>query len=304
MYYFIVNESGGSGRAKKTWHSVKTILRSRGISYKAFRTEYAGHACSLAYSISSLSDKDIKLIVVGGDGTINEVINGINDLSKIKLGIIPTGSGNDFARGFNIPKNATMALDRILAGDEGGYVDIGRIDLDNGNSRYFGISSGIGLDAIVCKKALHSKQKALLNRLGMGKLTYLLLTIETVFSMKYTNAFIKTDKFIKQLNGLIFFSSMNMKAEGGGVPIAPNASFDDGKLSLCSAYGIKKTKAFCYLPFLAKGKHEKFKNVFCSDANYVDIKLDSPMTVHADGEYLGEHNHIYVECLHKALQIL
>ncbi len=304
MYYFIVNESGGSGRARKTWIEVKTILKARDVSYKAFRTEYEGHASLLAEKIAALADDDIRLIVVGGDGTINEVINGIGDYSKIKLGIIPTGSGNDFARGFNISKNVESAVDRALSSEDGKAVDLGRVILDDGTERYYGISAGVGLDAIVCKKALDSKQKVFLNRFGLGRLTYLLLTVETVFSMEKTNARIETENGISKLSDIIFLAAMNMKAEGGGVPMTPDASYDDGYLSICSAYDISRPKAFTYLPFLACGKHYGFKNVLKNDVSYVDITLEKPVTVHADGEYLGEHSHIRMECIKRVLKIL
>lgn len=135
----------------------------------------------------------IYLITVGGDGTLNEVINGITDFSRIVLGILPIGSGNDFARGMGISKdtlsNLEQMLDLIESASEGTAIDLGEVSCEALDTpKYFAISSGAGLDAIVCKKALHSRLKKFLNQLHLGKLTYLLLTIESLFSMTTCDA--------------------------------------------------------------------------------------------------------------------
>lgn len=95
---------------------------------------------------------------MGGDGTINEVINGICDFSKVKIGIIPTGSGNDFVRGMGITKNPKTIIEKVINNSDEKLIDLGIATTEFGR-RYFAISGGIGLDAIVCKKALESKQK-------------------------------------------------------------------------------------------------------------------------------------------------
>ena len=124
---------------------------------------------------------------------MNEVLNGITDFDKVRFGMIPSGSGNDFARGLMIDKNPNIALHQILKAisREKNGIPVSRVDIGQvrwgeteEESRIFGISSGIGLDAIVCKKALHSKLKKVLNKIHLGKLTYLLLTVSSLFSMK------------------------------------------------------------------------------------------------------------------------
>ena len=143
MYYFIVNYTGGGGKARKTWNRVHDLLKDKKIEYKAYVTKYPGHAGELAAKISEMDDEDIRLVVVGGDGSINEVLNGITDFERIRFGVIPTGSGNDFARGMGIPKDPDKALDIILASVVGRNIDIGEVTTGNGARSYFGISSGI-----------------------------------------------------------------------------------------------------------------------------------------------------------------
>ena len=321
MYYFIVNISGGSGKVKKTWVQVRNELNKRGIKYKAFQTKGPEHAKVLAGKISDLDEDDIHIVVVGGDGTINEVINGIGNFEKITLSVIPSGSGNDFARGLGISKNPIEALNRILDPKaKTKRIDLGSLTV-SGKKRFFGISSGIGLDAIVCKKALDSKIKKVLNKFNMGSLTYLILTVISLFSMRYidteieiydegddtsghdseSNGLVLKEKL--KLNKMIFAAFMNVKAEGGGVPMAKNALYDDGKLSLCIASNISKLNAFVKLPMLVMAKHEKIKGFDLIDARKVVVKIKEPAVVHADGEYVGDEKEVTVEAIKWILRI-
>ena len=311
MYYFIVNYTGGSGKAKKTWNRVHFLLKQKGINYKAYVTKYTGHATEIAKRISELEEEDIRLVVVGGDGTINEVLNGITDFSRIRFGLIPTGSGNDFARGMGIPKDTDAALDMLLSATRGVDIDLGEVTTENGYKRIFGISSGIGLDSIVCKKMLSSKTKNILNRFRIGHVAYILLTISTLFSMETY----KVKVWMKLSNGkdseqslsfkdLIFLAAMNFPAEGGGVPMNPMAKYDDGLLSICAVSGIPKWRTFLMLPVLMKSKHVGKKGFMLQDVEYLVFDADRPMVLHGDGEYLGDEKHIEMKVLRGILNVL
>jgi len=305
MIYFIVNKQSRTGKGALIWREIRTILKEKGISYKSFYTEYKGHATKLAKNLSSNLKEEIKLVVVGGDGTVNEVINGIVDFEKVCFGIIPTGSGNDFARGLGIKGDIRQHVERIISGKQIERIDLGCVSYGDNKSRYYGISSGIGMDAIVCKKALNSKLKTFLNRFHIGKLTYLILTIQTLFSMETAKVKVRFDnKTIKSFNRLIFCAAMNFRAEGGGVPMAPRADAKDGKLSLCFAHGIPKWKTFFMLPLLVLAKHEKLSCFYITECKTCEIKLSKPVVAHADGEYLGDVSSIFYECLPGKLKII
>lgn len=311
MLYFIINEQSGGSRSKDTWKEIQQVLEERKIAYRAQVTEYEGHAQVLAKEISEQSEEEIGLVVVGGDGTINEVINGMTNFDKVRLGVIPSGSGNDFIRGIGAGKNVAENLENILTAMEKPKEEMKRIDLGqvrwNGGEkpRLFAISAGVGLDAIVCKKALKSRMKKILNWFHMGKLTYLILTVQSLFSMKTATAAIRFDKSrTKHRERLIFAAAMNVRAEGGGVPMAPRADFGDGKLSVCQAYGIPKWRTFFCLPLLAMAKHENLNGFNLTDATDCEVKLKEPMVLHADGEYCGEVTEIHFSCLPGKLMIL
>ena len=114
MLYFIVNEKSKSGNAKQIWKDIEEVLKVRNVSYQVFVSEYRGHAGKLAGEICAMDDDDICLVAVGGDGTANEMINGIIDFEKVRFGVIPTGSGNDLARGLALSKDPKNGIVHIL----------------------------------------------------------------------------------------------------------------------------------------------------------------------------------------------
>ncbi|MBQ3545021.1 MAG: YegS/Rv2252/BmrU family lipid kinase [Lachnospiraceae bacterium] len=322
MYYFIVNTKSRSGKSLLVWKNVRKVLKEANVEFKAYETQYEGHALKLAKDICKKKDEDKSLIIVGGDGTVNEVINGINDngiedFDKVKVGLIPAGSGNDFARGLGISGNETDIIKEILEREKiakdynekksFAKIDIGQVLWKEDNlekSRVFAISSGVGLDAIVCKKTNTSKLKKVLNKVKLGKLTYILLTVETLFSMTTFMADIKVKDEKFKLNKVIFMANMNVRAEGGGVPMAPNANPADGNLHMCMACGIPKWRTFFCLPLLVMAKHEGIKGFDIIDNEECEIVTDKPIVLHADGEYLADTKEIKYICLKEKLCIL
>ncbi len=304
MYYFIVNEMGGSGRSQEIWSTIKQRLDSNGTEYRFYITKYKDHAEKIAKMVSEYRDNDIKIIVVGGDGTINEVINGISDFSKVEFGVIPTGSGNDFINGLGFSADYEESLDRVLNSTGTRLIDIGQAQGDDLLPRCFGISCGIGMDAIVCKNADDSGLKRFLNKIHKGELTYKLMTVITLFSMEYMKATVTFDGRKKYFKKLIFLSGMNMPAEGGGVPLRPDADPSDGIISFLAADSIGKCSALLKLPKLVAGKHKKTKGFFFESGSDVMIKTERPAVLHLDGEYYGDVSDVHIKCLNKVLKII
>ncbi|MCR4823687.1 MAG: diacylglycerol kinase family lipid kinase [Treponema sp.] len=307
MYHFIVNIHGGSGKAFLKWNKIRELLKAKKVEFKTHVPQRVGHAMQLAKDISELDEADIKIIVVGGDGTINEVLNGITDFSKVKLGLIPTGSGNDFTRGLKLPRhNFKKALDIILNSKADKKIDLGRSTvLSSNDSRIFGISSGFGLDAIVGTGINEAKIKKILNWLHLGKLSYAFLTIQTLFTMKTYSVSVKfDDEQPINFDKLIFLAAMNFKAEGGGVPMAPKAKGDDGLLSVCIAAGVPKILTFFKFPLLCLGLHGKSKGFYLRNCRSLEIKSTSKSILHTDGELVGSVDWVKFEILPQKLTML
>lgn len=306
MIYFIVNSKSRTGKGLDIWKQVREHLKQNNVDFKAFETKYEGHATLLAEKICRLPYDEITLVTIGGDGTVNEVINGITDFNKVRFGVIPTGSGNDFARGLDITDDPILQTDIIINSTTTDTIDIGKVWWEGCEKpRYFAISAGVGLDAIVCKKALTSKLKTFLNKLHLGKLTYIILTVQTLFSME--TAEVKAtldDGEEREFSKLIFAAAMNFRAEGGGVPMAPRADAKDGLLSMCIVHGIPKWVTFFCLPFLVLAKHEWIKGFDIVNCKRCEIKLDKPVVLHEDGEYCADVEHVVMECVPGKLRLI
>lgn len=304
MYYFIVNEYGKSGYGRREWRELKDELFLRDIPHKAYLTESPGHAQKIAKKISELDEDDITIIVLGGDGTLNEVINGITDFDKVRVGLIPLGSANDFAKGMGIPTNSIDALSAIV--DTNGFtnIDIGRTTFGD-TERLFAISSGVGLDALVCKKVENSKLKSALNKVGAGDKSYAIITVQSFVSMETTNVSVEyEDGNVDSFDKLIFLAGMNMPAEGGGVRMAPDAKPDSGHLVMVCGYDRTKLQAPASMAKLLMGKHSESKEFSLKDFTSITIRSESPLALHTDGEYLGDYTEVKMECLPGKLRFI
>ncbi len=306
MYYFIVNTQARNGNAEYIWNIVKDVLKREAIQYKAFETSFEGHATELAHKLCQLDEEKVNIIILGGDGTINEVVNGITDFHKVRLGVIPTGTGNDFARNLGIRGTTEDIIHDILECENGTRIDLGVISWDQRKKRrLFSISSGIGFDALVCKYSMTSRVKKILNSIKMGKLAYLILTIRSLFAIKTFDlkaSFGNNEE--KKFKDVIFSVGMNLRAEGGGVPMAPSSDPCDGLLAFCIAADIPKLSLPYCLVRLVLGKHERLKCFHIYNEGSFHIKTDAPVVLHADGEYLGDVSEVWYECLPQKLEIL
>ena len=307
MYHFIVNIHGGSGKAFLKWNKIRALLNEKKLEFKVRVPQAVGDASRIAREISELPEEDIRIVVVGGDGTINEVLNGITDFSRVKLGLIPTGSGNDFTRGLKLPRhNPKKAVDILLNSKGDKKIDLGKSTvLSTGDSRIFGISSGFGLDAIVGTGINEAKIKKILNWVHLGKLSYAFLTIQTLFTMKTYEASLSFDgeEAIK-FNKLIFLAAMNFKAEGGGVPMCPKARGDDGELSVCVAAGVPKILTFFKFPLLCLGLHSKSKGFYLRNCKTLELSSSENSILHTDGEFVGNVDSVKFEVLPAKLTML
>ena len=127
MLHFIVNRNSRTGEGSKVWKQIRTVLEENDVAYQAHVTEYEKHAAVIAGEICRQADGPVSLVVLGGDGSINEVINGVKDLSRLRLAVIPAGSGNDFAGGLGLSMDPVRQTERIIEAER--MQDYEQIDL-------------------------------------------------------------------------------------------------------------------------------------------------------------------------------
>lgn len=282
-YHFIVNAKSRSGMGGMAWKMLEPELKKRRTDYLCHLTERKGHAKKIAAQITE-DGKKHTLIVMGGDGTVNEVINGIADPSKVMFGYIPIGSSNDFARGLGLEKDPLKALDIILKPTKITELDLGELR-NRAGSRRFAVSAGIGFDAAVCHEVCVSKWKVLLNRIGLGKLSYAVVALDRLKKDRTVKMKVRLSDGTEQVFEKTYFAAfMNLPYEGGGFKFCPDASPSDGILDIIVVHGITVPKTLFLLPLAFAGKHVGFRGITFLKCAGADVEADVPMPLHTDGE--------------------
>lgn len=299
MYHFIINPASRSGKGLKIWkEQVEPLLHEKHVAYRCHFSERPGNVAKLVSEIlASAKEFPVPMIILGGDGTVNEALQGITDTSKVILGYIPTGSSNDLARDLRLPKEPSAALKLILKNDSAKPMDLGTVTYPDGETRRFCVSCGMGFDAAVCQEALHSKLKKVMNKVGLGKLTYLGIALKQLFAAKAISGKLALggDTYVN-IGNMLFTACMLHRFEGGGFMFAPDADDRDGILNICAVGDLPKLLILLALPTAFKGKHYRFKGVTPYKAGKLIIEASSPLWVHTDGEVTRKSSRITVTC--------
>lgn len=270
-YLFIVNPAAGKGKALALIPKIKESFDDENIDYSIKITEKKGHG-------EKIAEEGIKkgfshIISVGGDGTAYEIINGIKK-EKVVLGVLPAGTGNDFARMIKMPKEYPKVL-KMIKTAETKRIDIGKI-----NDRYFLNFSSVGIDAEIAKETEKIK------RYISGPSAYVVGVLKTFFKYKNEEVNIQIDeKQIKRNIELVAIG--NGKYYGGGMKINPMAEFDDGLLDICLVNKMSKIKFALLFLTVFKGNHLKFREVESFRGKRVKICGDESLLLNADGNIVG-----------------
>ena len=305
MFHLLINPSGGAGKANKLFNE---IIKPR---FDLAKVEYKIYYSTLEYDLDKLvndinqSDNEETIVIVGGDGSMNDAINGINNFEKIKLGYIPSGSGNDLALGLELP-DINELLNRIIDNKVLRRIDVGEVIYnDKIEHRYFNISCGIGFDAEVTEKVNRSKLKKYLNKVGLGKLAYTLISIGLIFSTKNASMKIILDDKEYEYHNTLFVVGMNHKYDGGGFMFCPEAKDDDGVLDFCIASPKGSNMIFFKaFPTAYKGNHLKFDCIDIKKGYQAKIISDKPLWVHTDGEVKLQSTNITMVVHHQLLKMI
>lgn len=306
IYHFILNPASRSGKGQQLWDTViEPYLQAAQIHYEAHFSREAGDVTRLTQEITSVeSTEPHRIVILGGDGTMDEALQGIYDLSCAVLGYIPIGSGNDFTRDMPIPRDPLKALKAILEAKGTTSMDIGTTTYSDGTSRRFIVSSGIGFDAAVCEETNRSDMKGFLNKIGLGKLTYLGVALKQLFASKAISCQIRLDDGEPiSIEKILFVAFMNHMYEGGGFKFAPQADYRDGLLDLCVVGDLSKALILVALPTAFLGKHYMFRGIAAYRARKIEIQTSAPLWVHTDGEVSRRSDHLTVTCQKQALQM-
>jgi len=285
---FIVNPIAGSGRAHDIVPRIEAWLAEHGTEARLLETREKGHAERLAAAAADLGHD--RVIAVGGDGTIQEVLNGLlasgagTDGALPSVGLVPAGRGNDLARSVDLPIDPIACLP-ISIGATTRPFDVGMARGEDGRQRYFGAAGGAGFDAQVAyTMAVH-------RRFWMrGEAGYFLGTLNEL--RRFRNGELRVtligdgeDRVVAQR--FLFVAFANGPVYGGGMRICPDASVDDGWLDICLVGDLSRIEALRELPGIYQAKHVNNAKVEIVRARSVRVEGDATTRVHLDGEPFG-----------------
>lgn len=268
MYHIIANPTAGSKKVVRMLKKVRKILDERGVEYTVHATTHKGEGREIAEELTK--EDGVEIIALGGDGTVHEVLNGIRDVTKCRFGIIPSGTGNDFAATAKLPYDAEKALDVILNGEvkDTDYLTVG-------GKRCMNVS-GMGIDVDVLVRCSKGKQA--------GKIKYLRNLIVSFFKYKGNEVTVECEGETFTQKSLVVVAC-NGKKFGGGIPICPVAELEDGKMDVIAVECLKSRwdilRAFI---LLMRGKIMTYPHKRYFKTERVKITPSKPEVVNLDGE--------------------
>ena len=299
-FKLIMNPAAGTGGTESLLPIVLDELRQGGITPHVSRTECPKHAIELAKQ--AVADGYDTILAMGGDGTTNEVVNGLmshyHGEPMGTLGIIPVGGGNDFCAAINWPADVRQAC-RRLASAQRRLIDIGKI-----NERYFVNVAGAGFDTTVSVEAYKMREMPGLSSLR-GFPLYLLAVFKTLFlNYKIPVTTIRHDDQVL-VQPTLMIAVANGPRYGGGFLIAPQATADDGLFDVCVAGYLNRLGILKLLPHVMKGTHVGKKQVLMLRARRVALEGDLATCAQVDGElYPNDSGSFVFELLPKSLWVL
>ena len=272
MIAIICNPTAGNGRGKKEGIKIDETLRRQGRACRLLLTEYPGHATALAKR--AIEDGAELVLSVGGDGTAYEVASGLLG-SSMPLGIIPAGTGNDFVKTIGVPMQPEKALEHVLS-HPAKKTDVGEM-----NGKMFLNEIGTGFDVSVLDYAAKAKKYC------RGLLPYLYGVIKTMFRFRSIPITFSVDDGESVTLDAFVAGAANGGMIGGGIPIAPEATADDGLLDVVIVEKVERKKLISRLIGLMQGKILSFPETHFFRAQSVSFSAPD-MRVNVDGEIVSE----------------
>ncbi len=299
----IVNPKAAAWKTRKEWPKISRILNSQGIDYVPFITQHKGHGIYLA--TQAIEKGFDSFIAIGGDGTVNEIVNAImdhaSDSLQMRIGMIPTGTGNDWEKSVGIPNDYVKACDVIKQGRTL-VQDVGIVKYYEGNEkkkRYFVNVAGLGFDAVVTKKANDLSERP------RGTFSYLLSLFTCLMKNKSLPVEVGLDG--EKEKHLMFSMAVGIgKYNGGGMMQIPHAMIDDGILSVTLVNNISKLDIILHIKMLYNGtvtQHPKIDTYNVKSMTLRSLKEDRHVYLEVDGESLG-HDPFEFDIIKRKLNVV
>ena len=283
--FVIVNPASGGGKTGRRWPGLDARMRAEGEQYDVEFSREPGHAEHLARAAAMSGAKTV--IVVGGDGTLNEVVNGliVDDApaGDVTLGILPVGTASDFARALGLLRDPLAVAIHLMRKARPQPLDVGRVDCLRGGqpaTRYFANIAGLGFDGEVADRVNRSGKSA-------GTLVYQMTLLRSLAAYQNKHVQLTIDSQTREglMNSVVI---ANARYFGGGMFVAPNAQWDDGLFDVIVLGDFGKLEVVANMPRLYRGTHLTHEKVTELRAREVKVEARERMFLQADGELVGE----------------
>lgn len=286
-WFIVINPLAGGGKGKSDWPSIKNLLAKHGISYDYAFTEHKYHAVEI--TVKAINNGYSKIIAMGGDGTLNEVVNGIFIQKKIApteitVGVIAVGTGNDWFRMYSIPLDYSNCIQAIAKGKTFKQ-DIGRVEYYESmvqNHRYFANAAGVGFDAEVALRTNRLKEHG-----RRGAVLYMFSLLKALLIYRHTTIDIAIDD--TKIHEKAFSLTLGIgRYNGAGMMQVPNAIANDGLFDITLIRKVSKLNVIWNIHRLYNGSILSHPKISSYQGRTIKISSSHPIKLEADGESLGE----------------
>ena len=289
----ILNPAAGRGSAVRAWQSAESVLRNAGVSFDVARTDGPRHAELLA--AQAARSRRPAVLAVGGDGTVNEVANGLLRAAEgsptLPLGVITAGTGNDFIKMLGIPANAAGAARTAVR------ATTRQVDAGIANDRFFTNGLGVGFDARVAARARDIRRLR-------GLAVYAWAVAQAIGNHSNPHLRVEVDGREVADQQVTLVTVANGGCHGGGFWLCPDARPDDGLLDVLIADALPRAGVMRFIPRVLRRTHTRYPDVRLHRAQRVEISSLEPLPVHVDGEPLEPLRQIKIEILPGRLTVL
>ncbi len=292
-YEIIVNETAGNGTAKHAWSTVQSLLDQLQVSYAVHLTTHPQHESYIASKLAEQHHADTVIIVVGGDGTLHNTLNGLQKGQsdgdvQLPLAYIPAGTGDDFARGYGISMKPAHALQQILSADHAYQTNIGKYTEAIKNEHgYFLNNIGIGFDAAIVSRTNHSSAKKRLNRAHLGRFSYLSKAIGVIYDQQPFSLMVQANGHRDAYARAFIVVATNHPFIGGGFKVVDTASIKDPAIDMVVSERKNWLQTLWVIRAFARGKlsHSKWaRHYHVPKIHYTTTSLEFGQI---DGEEMG-----------------